>query len=235
MKPVISFWSLVGALLLALLVFDVSDWDMRVQSALYDVATHRWWLDGDAYWPKLVFYDGIKRVLIALMAGIFLLLLGAWRKPWLLPWRRGLLIVLLSGIVVPSVVASLKAVTNTACPRDVTAFNGSVAYVKAFERYAPDQRPTRAQKCLPAAHASAGFALFGLLYLCGNRRQQYRVAAAVLALGWVMGTYKMLIGDHFLSHTVISMLLSALLVRLIALAVDGVGRYQWNTRVDKKG
>ncbi|KAB7881964.1 PAP2 family protein, partial [Poseidonibacter ostreae] len=36
-----------------------------------------------------------------------------------------------------------------------------------------------------------------------------------LSVGWSMGTYKMLIGDHFLSHTIITMLIAWLLVLII--------------------
>jgi membrane-associated PAP2 superfamily phosphatase len=35
-----------------------------------------------------------------------------------------------------------------------------------------------------------------------------------------MGAYKMAIGDHFLSHTVVSMLLAWLIINLIVIADD---------------
>jgi membrane-associated PAP2 superfamily phosphatase len=37
-----------------------------------------------------------------------------------------------------------------------------------------------------------------------------------MALAWSMGTYKMLIGDHFLSHTIVTMLLSWLIILMVA-------------------
>ena len=43
-----------------------------------------------------------------------------------------------------------------------------------------------------------------------------------MLIGWSMGTYKMLIGDHFLSHTVITMILAWLLILVIAQGVDWV-------------
>jgi membrane-associated PAP2 superfamily phosphatase len=47
------------------------------------------------------------------------------------------------------------------------------------------------------------------------------VIALVFALGvgWSMGLYKMIIGDHFLSHTVITMILAWLIVLIIAKSV----------------
>jgi len=41
-------------------------------------------------------------------------------------------------------------------------------------------------------------------------------------IGWSMGTYKMLIGDHFLSHTTITMILAWLLILMIVISVDWV-------------
>src|SRR5699024_12785181 len=63
-------------------------------------------------------------------------------------------------------------------------------------------------KCFPAAHASAGFSLYGLAFLPSLQQYRYRVFEIVTVLGWTMGLYKMLFGDHFFSHTLVSMLLS---------------------------
>ncbi len=43
------------------------------------------------------------------------------------------------------------------------------------------------------------------LLLFHNPRTRRRVVAAALSLGWITGGYKMAIGDHFFSHTRVSM------------------------------
>ena len=63
-------------------------------------------------------------------------------------------------------------------------------------------------KCFPAAHASAGFSLYGLAFLPTLKKHRYQILKIVTLLGWSMGLYKMLFGDHFFSHTLVSMLLS---------------------------
>ncbi|WP_227686650.1 phosphatase PAP2 family protein [Psychrobacter fozii] len=63
-------------------------------------------------------------------------------------------------------------------------------------------------KCFPAAHASAGFSLYGLVFLPTLKKYRYRIFESMTVLGWTMGLYKMLFGDHFFSHTLVSMLLS---------------------------
>ena len=49
------------------------------------------------------------------------------------------------------------------------------------------------------------------------KEQKYKLKALVLAvlIGWSMGIYKMLLGHHYLSHTVITMLLAWLLILII--------------------
>ncbi len=39
-----------------------------------------------------------------------------------------------------------------------------------------------------------------------------------MATGWTMGGYKMAIGDHFLSHTVTTMILAMLIVDLVVIS-----------------
>jgi membrane-associated PAP2 superfamily phosphatase len=105
-------------------------------------------------------------------------------------------------------VSGLKAVTNVACPAQLTLFGGSTPHVSLFSHYPEGQRPANQQRCFPAGHASGGFAVLSLLLLFKSRRHQRQIIVIGLLLGWVMGLYKMLIGDHFLSHTLTSMLIA---------------------------
>ncbi|MFT7223137.1 MAG: membrane-associated PAP2 superfamily phosphatase [Cellvibrionaceae bacterium] len=63
------------------------------------------------------------------------------------------------------------------------------------------------------------FALLALYYLAQIARRRKQAIIFALSLGWLMGAYKMLIGHHFLSHTIISMVLAWFLVNSIALLV----------------
>lgn len=58
-------------------------------------------------------------------------------------------------------------------------------------------RNTIPDKCFPAAHASSGFALFAFAFAPSLRRRRGAIIIVVMALGWAMGCYKMIIGDHF--------------------------------------
>lgn len=51
--------------------------------------------------------------------------------------------------------------------------------------------------------------------------------AAALIVSSAMGLYKMFVGDHFLSHTIVAMVLSWLLILLIVKFVDKFERYKF--------
>ena len=54
---------------------------------------------------------------------------------------------------------------------------------------------------------SSGFTLYAWAFLPRLKNYRWQIAAGVTLLAWAMGLYKMAIGDHFLSHTVVSMFL----------------------------
>lgn len=215
---------LIAASLLAaaILFFGFSGADIWIQSHFYDSDTARWAVDANDPLPKLVFYDGIKRLLIAL--GV-LLLIGSvvlWKRPVFRPYRRGMAIVLLSSVMVPLAVGSLKAVTNMPCPKNVNIFGGTYPHTCVWERYGSDFCPTGKQKCWPAGHASGGFALLSLVFLFRTKKAKIAAASAAMTIGWSMGSYKMLIGDHFFSHTVITMFLAWFIILLVAALADAL-------------
>jgi membrane-associated PAP2 superfamily phosphatase len=209
-------------LIVVVLFFGLSPADLWVQKHFYNIETHQWILDTNNTVLKFVFYDGIKRLLIVIaVLFLFTLILG-WKKAWMRAYRRGLIIVVLSSIAVPLVVGSLKAVSNMPCPKSLDIFNGTYPHTCVWEKYATKDCHLEKQKCWPAGHASGGFALLSLIFLFHSRKNKIIAGSIAMVIGWSMGSYKMLIGDHFLSHTTITMILAWLLILLIARGVDWV-------------
>lgn len=89
-------------------------------------------------------------------------------------------------------------------------------YVPLFAAYPEGQRPDRRQRCFPAGHASGGFALLVLYHLPRRPRRRWPWMFPGLVAGGLTGGYKMVIGDHFLSHTLVTALLAWMLVGLLA-------------------
>ncbi|MCW9026251.1 MAG: phosphatase PAP2 family protein, partial [Thiovulaceae bacterium] len=127
----------------------------------------------------------------------------------------GLFVVLLSAIFIPVIIGGLKAVTNTPCPKNIEHFNGDYPDIKVFDTYPKTFKQDCKIRCWPAGHASGGFALLSLFFLFKRSKNKNRSLVFALFVGWSMGTYKMLIGDHFFSHTLITMLIAWIIILLI--------------------
>ena len=219
-RPSSCLGLVVLALIGSLLIFDLSDIDMQVQSLFYATHKAQWLIDKSDRTLRFIFYDGIKLLLLGLSVALLIGAIFFTRRPPLRAYKDRLWLTLVSIALILGTVSGLKATTNVACPGQLTDFGGSIPYVRLFDTYPPDQRPAKRQRCFPAGHASGGFALLSLVLLFKSRRNRYLAAATGLLLGWLMGSYKMLIGDHFLSHTVISMLLAVTFVCVISRVAD---------------
>jgi membrane-associated PAP2 superfamily phosphatase len=215
MSVVKNIWLSALILFLSILFFGLSGTDIWVEKHFYNPLTHQWIVDTNNPVLKFIFYDGIKRLLIILNVMVIIGLIAAWKKPFLVPYKRGLLIVVLSSIFVPLLVSSLKAVTNIPCPKSLEIFDGTYPHTCVWEKYPSDFCQKQKQKCWPAGHASGGFALLSLIFLFHTRKAKIGAVALAMAIGWSMGLYKMVIGDHFLSHTFITMIMAWFIISII--------------------
>lgn len=208
--------AITAILLIAIIaLFQFSNLDIFVQNFFYNFDTKNWLLQKEESILRFFLYDGIKVLLIIFAVAILFSLIFLRKKQFIQEYKKGLIIVLLSAIFVPSLIGTLKAVTNTPCPCDIVHFNGTYPDIKVFDSYPKDFVQTSKIKCWPAGHASGGFALMALFFLFKTVKNQKRALIGALIVGWSMGTYKMLLGDHFLSHTIITMLLAWLIILLI--------------------
>jgi membrane-associated PAP2 superfamily phosphatase len=121
----------------------------------------------------------------------------------------------LSAIFIPAIVGGLKKTTNMPCPKNEIHYGGKLIRTAVWQIYPQPYKNMEHIACWPAGHASGGFALMSLFFLFKTKRNKLLALSGALALGWTMGIYKMLIGDHFLSHTLITMILSWLLIIMI--------------------
>lgn len=202
----------VAGLVLTLGLFEFSAADMSVQALFFDPRTGGWLIEKQEPIARLIFYDGPKVLLILFAVFCLLALLLSSRFSWAARRRQGLVLVVLSLILVPAVISGLKTLTNVACPSNLKDFGGKVAHVRLFEPYPQNERPPNTQRCFPCGHASGGYALFALIALAETRRGRIAAGAVAFAAGSVTGVYKMLIGDHFLSHVLVTLGIAVLLV-----------------------
>jgi len=204
-----TLWPAVLLLAGALALFEFTNVDLALQDHFYDFAQHRWIVDGNEPVGRAAFYNLPKIGVI--VTGVALLVLAAgparWRERLRLD-RRGLWIAVATLATVPALAGLGKNFTNVFCPSEVRRYGGDVPYVKLCSPYPADDHPAQKGHCFPAGHASGGFALLALAWLRPSRRMRFVGLALGLGVGWYMGTYQMLKGAHYLSHTVTTMLLA---------------------------
>jgi len=203
--------------IIATIMFEHSQLDLRISELFYN--NGHWLLEKGAQPYAFIFYDLPKALLILLAVYLIVVLIIKYRQPlpdlasqyrhkfdrFLLPLpvrEIGYLLIIM--VIVPATIATLKGFTHVSCPNDLVSFNGDLPYLNLWQNIVA-ATPAR---CFPAAHASAGFSLYGLAFLPSLYTYRDRIFTIVTGLGWTMGLYKMLFGDHFFSHTLVSMLLS---------------------------
>jgi len=207
-------------LLASILFFGLSNFDINVQDYFFHPKTHTWLLDRDLEPYHFLFYTGIKKLLILIAVG-FLIALIFFRKTTLVQtYKKGILIVILSAIFVPSAVGALKKTTNMPCPKNEIHYGGDFPRTAVWQSYTLPYATKEKIACWPAGHASGGFALMSLFFLFKRKRNKYLALFVALITGWSMGSYKMVIGDHFFSHTWITMLLGWLIIVSIVSLVN---------------
>lgn len=197
-------------------LFEFTNIDIFVQNYFYDAATKKWFLNHQSgSLLDMLFYTGIKKAIIVFGVFVLFLYLYSFRDSVheLKEYRRGLLIVWLSIVVIPLAIGILKSVTNVPCPCDSQHFGGVYPYIRALDVMPQDI--IKKFKCYPAGHASGGFALMSLFFLFKEQKNRFIALGVAVAVGSSMGVYKMLMGHHYLSHTVITMVLAWLLILVI--------------------
>lgn len=202
-------------LIAVLTLFQFSNLDIFVQSFFYDFDKKSWLIDKNEPILKFFFYDGIKNLLLLFGVAILVFLIFFRKNILVQEYKKGLIIVLLSAILVPSMIGFLKDITNTPCPCNIVYFNGTYPDKKVFDSYPKDFVQKSKVKCWPAGHASGGFALMALFFLFKTPKNQKKALFVALIIGWSMGIYKMLLGDHFFSHTIITMLMAWLIILIV--------------------
>lgn len=169
------------------------------------------------------FYTGPKAAIIGL--GIVSLAFGSvgFLSPALWPFRRRALAIALALGLIPAVIGGLKAVTNVHCPYQIDRYGGSHPYDGLFALARQRSNGPIIGRCFPAGHASGGFALMALAWALPPRRAWIGRAAG-LVVGWAMGLYQMAQGAHFLSHTIVTMVIALMIVEALGAAIGAERR-----------
>ncbi|MDQ0290455.1 phosphatase PAP2 family protein [Oligosphaera ethanolica] len=210
----------LGLLLLVLAAGEYIPFDLWVQDHLYAWDSHNWLIVFDKHSALGLTFYVIPKILLGFFAASLLLL--TIRQKWgrfTCPWSRlRLVYVLLCLALIPSVVAVLKAHTGVAYPRKIDRYGGGNIPYRTLWQSIPHHAGEKRYKGWPAGHASGGYALFGLTFAALSQSGRKRGLMIALTAGSLMGTYQMLAGNHYLSHTIVTLLLAWLVAGMLASA-----------------
>jgi membrane-associated PAP2 superfamily phosphatase len=212
-----SIWGVIAVLgaaaLLILWTGRYSDVDLVLADAVFDRAKGSFpWQHA---WLTETFNHVILKCLLILVALGFV---GCALVDAIRPFARfGALarmrirVVALSAVLVPLVISSLKQVSTSHCPWDLTRYGGNQAYVRIFDVLPAGASPGH---CLPAGHASSALWLLSLavFWLPVRTRAAQAIAAAGMLFGMSVGYLQQLRGAHFLTHTLWSMWIAGVIV-----------------------
>ena len=213
---------LLFSLIATILFFEITSADVVVQRWFFDAEIDSWIIDRDQPWLRFILYDGVKKLYFGIVIILAALIFSSSLARFGLPMssaksfdQQTLKVILVSLVLIPLFVNGLKAVTNVPCPKDLALFGGNYPHVTLFRGYPNDFHQLDRIRCYPAGHASGGFALMALGFLGKTRKAQTTIASTACVLGWLVGFYKMGIGDHFLGHTAVTMLIAMIVILLV--------------------
>ena len=201
---------------LTIVVFEKTTIDLRVQDLFYD-PVRGWAVDAQAPLSRMVFYQGPKWVLVVFVAGLALCIAApealAGRLP-LTPLQAGFVLTCI--VVAPITAWFIKRHTGVLYPCYVQRYGGTEPYRTLLESI--PRVPGRVRgRGFPAAHCSGAFALMSLYFVMPEHLRWLGLVLG-LAAGWIVGTYQMLKGVHYLSHTIVTMFLVWTIILLLSRA-----------------
>jgi len=207
-----KLWLLLAFVFLGitLVVFEISDLDFRLQDRLYSFEDKTWIVPKKNQVPRALFYHGPKILLIAFGVWILasLIVPETWRARRFLSRKspRQLIYLAICLGLFPAFIGALKKASGIHCPSELLRYSGEHQYRNLFSPRPEDSK--KLGHCFPAGHASGGFSLFSLWFIARTNRARKVGLTLGLTAGWLMGLYQMLSGAHFLSHTLVTMLLA---------------------------
>jgi len=209
----IGFYLLL--LVMVLFLFENTNLDLLVQDHFYLTDLHRWAVDKNEPILHLLFYTGPKAVIIVIGVLCFLGWFLSYKDYRFKLFRRQFMLMSLSLALVPLAISGLKNISNVYTPDKIIRYGGHQPYIKVLERYPDGFQQAKRSKGWPAGHASGGFALMMLYFVFTEK--SFRILGLCIGLlaGWGMGLYQTLNGQHYLSHTIVSMIIAWTLILTI--------------------
>jgi len=201
-----------------IMLFEWTSLDLTIQDHFYNFQTGNWIIDRHNSLWDLFFYTGPKLLYIGF--GVFCLAKVIFTPKSKQPVRDRYFKVCLSLALVPLTISGIKKISNIYTPAQTDRYGGEYLHVKLFEQYPADFAPDKPGHGWPAGHASGGFSLMALYYFFTKKTHRFYGLLIGLGAGWLTGLYQTLNGQHYISHTIVTMLMAWILINTIELILQ---------------
>lgn len=202
--------------LLILWIGQYTDADLWLADAMYDRASGAFpWQHA---WLTERFNHELLKTALQLLAvaviGVALWDLARPQRHWLPARRTGVRVLAWSALLVPAVISLLKRFSDSHCPWDLQRYGGNEPYVRLLEIMPAGIAPGH---CMPAGHAASALWLLAVavFWLPEQPRRAALVGALMLVFGFAVGWAQQMRGAHFLTHTLWSVWIAAVIVSLL--------------------
>lgn len=205
------------------LLFDLTRLDRLINDLFYDPATRQYILQHSQLfeklthkWPRILpDWTGEAAIVGTLLSFSWPLLARHQRAASLLDkariapllrftaqYRRDLLYVVTAFALSTTLIHYLKSHTGVYCPVETTLYGGDQPHLEWFSNFSLFDKAGPG-RCWPGGHASSGFTLLALYFVALRHRWPHarKLLVAILLIGTLYGTSRVLQGWHYMSHT----------------------------------
>lgn len=200
----------------------IENLDTLVAYQFFDADTGEWLVPRGRPMIWYFLYRAPKVLLVVIACCLVLAMACSYRIPDMSRFRKPILLSLLAMGLIPGLVAWLKHLTGIYCPSQTTMFGGIFLQLGVFDIYPVEMLRPKLGQCWPAAHASGGFGLMGIMVFAKKSDWRGRLYLTLpgFILGWIMALFQMARGSHFLSHAFASLGIALLVIWLLEWAAS---------------
>ncbi len=195
--------------------------DFSLANYFYNPVDH--WKIRDSFLLEKILHKGGVILTIVILITLLVRLLYLFKFHKDIKQKEYFSFIFFTSIFTIITVFYLKRWSTLPCPWDSLSFGGEVKSPSLWRAFAVDL-PKR--KCFPAGHSSGGFCFlsmyFGHTVVYGKRN--FKTLIPGLILGVIFGLTQQMRGAHFLSHDLVTILITITISWMISLIYNNYGK-----------
>lgn len=195
----------IVVLIIGILILHQTAFDIKLANIFYD--SHNQWVYRDNFYLETIFHKGGVKLVVVILAVMIIYLIKSYKLKRNEAVYEFIKYVTLSSVLTILIVAIAKNFSTLSCPWDSVIFGGKSEYLPIWLSFSPDYPRGH---CFPAGHSSGGYAFLSMYYghsfIFRKRRLLFLLPGIVI--GGIFGIIQQMRGAHFLSHDLVTIMVS---------------------------